>query len=145
MDQFLAEVLPRQVEAEKAICNGDPAPRLAMWSRNDPVTVLGIDETRRGKPVFAQDPGTGRWGVVADRWHTGFVDGEGVDAVEASSVYHQGIAHDRIAQALDFLGDQSAVPHWQRSLSVLSDLGAPEADGVRARLAQARVSVRTPA
>jgi len=66
-------------------------------------------------------------------------------AVEASSVYHQGIAHDRIAQALDFLGDQSAVPHWQRSLSVLSDLGAPEADGVRARLAQARVSVRTPA
>jgi tetratricopeptide (TPR) repeat protein len=68
-------------------------------------------------------------------------------AVDANSVYHQGIAHDRIAQALDFLGDQSALPHWQRSLSVLTDLGAPEADAVRARLARARVSisVRTPA
>jgi DNA-binding SARP family transcriptional activator len=66
-------------------------------------------------------------------------------AVEASSVYHQGIAHDRIAQALDVVGDQSALSHWQRSLSVLTDLGAPEADGVRARLARARVAVRTPA
>jgi transposase len=42
-----------------------------------PVTVLGIDETRRGKQVFARDPDTGRWVVVADRWHTGFVDAAG--------------------------------------------------------------------
>jgi len=42
-----------------------------------PVAVLGIDETRRGKPVWAQDPDTGRWRVVHDRWHTGIVDAAG--------------------------------------------------------------------
>ncbi len=41
------------------------------------VTVLGIDETRRGKPKWAQDPVTHRWAVVADRWHTGLVDAAG--------------------------------------------------------------------
>jgi len=41
------------------------------------VSVLGIDETRRGKPVWAQDPVTGRWQVVHDRWHTGIVDAVG--------------------------------------------------------------------
>jgi len=42
-----------------------------------PVTVLGIDETRRGKPKWEQDPVTHRWTVVADRWHTGIVDAAG--------------------------------------------------------------------
>ena len=42
-----------------------------------PVKVLGMDETRRGRPVFAQDPDTGRWVLVRDRWHTGFVDASG--------------------------------------------------------------------
>ena len=48
MDQFLADVLPRQIEAEKAICNGDPAPRLAMWSSKNPVTLFGADATKQG-------------------------------------------------------------------------------------------------
>ena len=38
------------------------------------VTVLGIDETRRGKPIWTQDPDTGRWVLACDRWHTGFVN-----------------------------------------------------------------------
>ena len=42
-----------------------------------PVEVLGIDETRRGKPVWAQDPDTCRWHLVADRWLTGIVDAAG--------------------------------------------------------------------
>lgn len=42
-----------------------------------PVRVLGIDETRRGKTRWAQDPATGRWQVVADRWLTGIVDAAG--------------------------------------------------------------------
>ncbi len=41
------------------------------------VCVLGIDETRRGKVKWAQDPKTGRWQVVADRWLTGIVDAAG--------------------------------------------------------------------
>ncbi|MDQ3224015.1 MAG: ISL3 family transposase, partial [Gemmatimonadota bacterium] len=36
--------------------------------------VLGIDETRRGRPRFTRDPDTGACVVLADRWHTGFVD-----------------------------------------------------------------------
>jgi transposase len=38
-----------------------------------PTPVLGIDETRRGKPRWQQDPVSGRW-VRTDRWDTGFVD-----------------------------------------------------------------------
>ncbi len=40
-EQFLAEMLPKQRAAEQAIHNGDVAPRLALWSRTDPVTLYG--------------------------------------------------------------------------------------------------------
>jgi ketosteroid isomerase-like protein len=40
-DDFLAEMLPRQVAAETAIHQGDAEPRLALWSHKDPVTVFG--------------------------------------------------------------------------------------------------------
>ncbi|MGW7674407.1 transposase [Streptomyces sp. NPDC054775] len=43
----------------------------------EPVTVLRIDETRRGRMQWRQDPDTGRWEPAADRWHTGFVDAAG--------------------------------------------------------------------
>jgi len=51
------------------------APRLA--EPLPAVEVLGIDETRRGKPVWAKDPVTGRWRLAADCWHTGIVDAAG--------------------------------------------------------------------
>jgi ketosteroid isomerase-like protein len=41
LDEFLADVLPRQIKAETAIHNGDAAPRLAMWSTREPLTLLG--------------------------------------------------------------------------------------------------------
>jgi Transposase and inactivated derivatives len=40
----------------------------------EPVEVLGIDETYRGRRRWQQDPQTGRWEPVTDRWHVGFVD-----------------------------------------------------------------------
>lgn len=40
----------------------------------DPVRVLGMDETRRGRPRWRLNPDTGVWEVLADRWHVGFVD-----------------------------------------------------------------------
>ncbi|MBA8925529.1 DNA-binding SARP family transcriptional activator [Kutzneria viridogrisea] len=61
-------------------------------------------------------------------------------AVSAASPYHQGIAHDRIAQALDAQRDPGAQGHWQRALGLLTELGAPETDGVRSRLARARLT-----
>ncbi len=42
-----------------------------------PVRVLGIDETRRGKPQWGQDQVSGRWRIVHDRWHTAVVDTQG--------------------------------------------------------------------
>jgi transposase len=39
----------------------------------DPVTVLGIDETRRGRPRWVQDELTGRWRLT-ERFETNFVD-----------------------------------------------------------------------
>ncbi len=38
---FLDDVIPRQLTAERAIHEGDAAPRLAMWSHSDPLTLLG--------------------------------------------------------------------------------------------------------
>ena len=49
-EQFLAEMLPRQRTAEQAIHNGDVEPRLALWSRTDPVTVFGAKLSSTGWP-----------------------------------------------------------------------------------------------
>jgi ketosteroid isomerase-like protein len=48
VDEFLAEMLPKQVVAETAIHNGDVEPRLALWSRTDPVTVFGAKRSGTG-------------------------------------------------------------------------------------------------
>lgn len=45
----------------------------AQLEQPAPVTVLGIDETRRGKPRWQRCADTGRW-VRLDPWDTGFVD-----------------------------------------------------------------------
>ena len=38
---FLAWIRTELAEAERAIHNGNPAPRRALWSRNKPVSVMG--------------------------------------------------------------------------------------------------------
>ncbi len=40
-DEFLRSVLPRLTEADTAFHNGDPGPRIAMWSHNSPATLFG--------------------------------------------------------------------------------------------------------
>jgi len=45
---FLAATMPQLTEAEIAIHNGDAAPRIAMWSPNEPVTLFGAAVTRSG-------------------------------------------------------------------------------------------------
>ena len=47
-DKFLAEMLPKQVAAETAIHKGDVEPRLALWSRTDPVTLFGAKYSGSG-------------------------------------------------------------------------------------------------
>jgi ketosteroid isomerase-like protein len=48
-DQFLEWTGSRLRDAEEALHNGDAAPRLAIWSRNDPVTVLGAWKSANGQ------------------------------------------------------------------------------------------------
>lgn len=55
-EAFLAEVVPAQQAAEKAIHNGDVEPRLVLWSHTDPVTLYGANLTGSGwtelEPMF---------------------------------------------------------------------------------------------
>ena len=55
-EDFLGDVLPRLTEADTALNNGDSAPRIAIWSHDDPLTVFGAARTVRGwaeiRPVF---------------------------------------------------------------------------------------------
>ena len=43
-EEFLAEMLPRQLDAERALCRGDAEPRWHTWSHKDPVTLFGAVE-----------------------------------------------------------------------------------------------------
>lgn len=54
-DTFLAEMLPRQVAAERAIHDGDAGPRMALWSRRDPVTLFGASLTGVGWEHLSAD------------------------------------------------------------------------------------------
>ena len=48
-DDFVAWVKTTLYEAELALHNGDAAPRRALWSRKEPVTVLGAWRNARGQ------------------------------------------------------------------------------------------------
>jgi ketosteroid isomerase-like protein len=41
VDEFLEEMLPRQLEGERALCHGDAGSRKETWSQHDPVTLFG--------------------------------------------------------------------------------------------------------
>ena len=48
-DDFLAWVNSQLKEAEIAVHNGDATPRRAIWSHNEPVTVLGAWKSAVGR------------------------------------------------------------------------------------------------
>ena len=48
LDAFLADVIPVQEAAERAIHDGNVEPRLALWSRQEPITLFGADMTAVG-------------------------------------------------------------------------------------------------
>jgi ketosteroid isomerase-like protein len=49
-EEFLASVLPSLIEADTALHNGDAAPRKAMWSTQEPVTLFGAAMMTTGWP-----------------------------------------------------------------------------------------------
>jgi ketosteroid isomerase-like protein len=64
LEDFLAAMLDRQIAAETAIHSGDAGPRMALWSRSDPVTLLGaMGMSNQGWDAVSQ---TFRW--VASRF-----------------------------------------------------------------------------
>ena len=48
IEDFLADMLPKQRAAEQSMHNGDVKPRLALWSHQDPVTLFGAKLTGSG-------------------------------------------------------------------------------------------------
>ncbi|HZN59432.1 MAG TPA: DUF4440 domain-containing protein, partial [Planctomycetota bacterium] len=48
-DEFLGWVKTSLYEAELALHNGDPAPRRALWSLREPVSVLGAWRNAHGQ------------------------------------------------------------------------------------------------
>jgi len=95
-----------------------------------PVGVLGIDETRRGKPIWTQDPDTQRWVLACDRWHTGFVDAAGTGGL---------LAQVEGRSAVVVTAWLTAQPQaWRRGIThVAIDLSASYAKAVREGLPDA--------
>jgi ketosteroid isomerase-like protein len=48
VDEFLASVLPPLTAADTALHNGDARPRMALWSRTEPVTLFGALQIKVG-------------------------------------------------------------------------------------------------
>lgn len=55
-DEFLAWVRTALYEAELALHNGDAGPRRALWSRNEPVSVLGAARNAHGQQEIGDRP-----------------------------------------------------------------------------------------
>ena len=104
--------------------------RIPLAAPLPPVKVLGIDETRRGKPIWAQDPDTKRWVLAADRWHTGFVDAAGTGGLLAQ------VQGRTSAATIAWLNAQPA--SWRAGIThVTIDLSASYAKAVRDALPDA--------
>lgn len=56
VEAFLADVMPRFIDAETALHNGDTGLRVEMWSQSEPVTLFGAAISATGwddiHPVF---------------------------------------------------------------------------------------------
>jgi ketosteroid isomerase-like protein len=49
VDAFLSSVMPQLAHEVRSLQAGDPAPRLALWSDREPVTLFGAILTKRGR------------------------------------------------------------------------------------------------
>ncbi|WP_385625414.1 ISL3 family transposase (plasmid) [Streptomyces sp. P8-A8] len=98
------------------------------------VKVLGIDETRRGRPRWEQDPTTDEWRLTRDRWHTGVVDALGTGGL-LGQVEGRAVA--------DVLAWLVATPlTWRKSIEYVAiDMSTTYRAAVRTGLPQATVVV----
>jgi len=100
----------------------------------EPVEVLGIDETRRGRTQWRKDPETGKWVPVADRWHTGFVDAAGVQGLLGQT---EGRAPSDVLAWLATTPDQ-----WRKQIRYVTiDMSADYRAAIRTGLPHATIVV----
>jgi transposase len=100
----------------------------------EPVEAIGIDEVRRGKQTWQQDPETRKWRVVADRWHVGFVDITGKQGLlgQVEGRESTGVAAWLKSQAQD----------WKEAVRYVAiDMCSPFRAAVRRALPHARIVV----
>lgn len=92
-DEFLAYMLPRQQAAEEALHDGDVEPRLALWSRRDPVTLYGAKLTGSGwqqlEPAFRS---IASWFNNSDKFEFEMV----AAAASGDLAYVVGYEHNRV-------------------------------------------------
>ena len=104
-DDFLDEMLPRLVAAEKAIHEGDPAPRSDTWSHNDPVTLFGAF----GGAVSGWDAVSRAFELVASRFSNNTAYDIEVVAADVSGDLAYTVAHERHTTSIDGGPPQSKV------------------------------------
>jgi transposase len=99
-----------------------------------PVTHLGIDEHRRGRPRWSLDVRAGEYALLADRWHTCFFDLSGGQGLLGQV---EGRTADDTAYWL-----AQAPPAWRdRIETVALDMCSIYASAVRRMLPQAQIAV----
>ena len=101
LEEFRAAFLPRQAEAEAALVQGDVEPRLALWSRRDPVSLLGA--LGPNKTGWAELERIFRW--IADRLatteHSDFRYDVEVAEVSADGAMAYTVGFERFDEVLD--------------------------------------------
>lgn len=83
----------------------------AQLAEPEPVRVLGIDETRRGRPTWAQDPDTGRW-RLSEPFETNFVDLDGPGGLLGQT------AGRTSAAVVDWLDERGQV--WKDTVQIVA-------------------------
>jgi ketosteroid isomerase-like protein len=114
VDAFLADMLPRQLEAERALCGGDADARKDTWSSRDPVTLFGAAVAlRRGR---AEVDGTFAW--LAGRFDGKRLEHYDLELVAAGAggdlAYTVGFEHKTFATADGPLSYTLRVTHAYR-------------------------------
>ncbi|TFE22870.1 DDE transposase, partial [Frankia sp. B2] len=98
------------------------------------VGVLGIDDHRRGRPRYHQDPVSGRWVADADRWATGLFDATGGHGL-------LGVVEGRtVAGTVDWLAAQPE--EWLAGIwAVTIDMSTTYASAAREALPHALLAI----
>jgi ketosteroid isomerase-like protein len=94
--EFMADMLPKQVAAERAMHNGDAEPRVALWSHQDPVTLFGAVITASGWQQLRKEFDTvASWFARSEKYDVEIV----AAGASGDLAYTVGYEHNRLVKA----------------------------------------------